>query len=340
VTTVDPPRPLPDRPTIIVLRALPGLGDWLCAVPTLRALRRARPGATVHLVGHGPTRDLVGRYRGYVDVFHALPGWPGLPERRPAVRELPRFLSDLQELQADLAIQLHGSGEGTNDLIELFGARQVAGFYRPGQRCPDPARFLRWHDEDPEVRRGLRLLGLLGLPADDERLHFPLDPAGADRAAALLRDHDVHERYVVVHPGCTRPAGRWSVSGFAEAASDLERRGRRIVITGGPAERSLTAALARAVPGAVDLGGRTELDALGWLLRGADLLVANDTGVAHLAAALDVPSVVVFPSGPGSQAHRMRWASLDADRQRAVPPSVRSVVAEASRALRARERVA
>jgi ADP-heptose:LPS heptosyltransferase len=330
-------RPLPEQPTVVVLRALPGLGDWLCAIPTLQALRRARPGARIHVVGLESTRDLLGRYTDLIDVFHPFPGWPGLPERRPDVQAIPGFLSALHALDADLAIQLHGSGNHTNDIVELFGARAVAGFYRPGERCPDPARFLRWHEDDPEVRRGLRLLGLLGLAADDDSLRFPLDPGARARTTQLLADAGVTSPYVVLHPGSNRVAARWAPDRFIEVAASLASAGRRIVLTGGSAERGLTGHLAARIPDAADLGGRTDLDTLGWLLRGSDLLISNDTGVSHLAAALRVRSVVVFPDG--SEAHRRRWAPIDGERHRAVPPSVPRVVAEASRQLRSLEHV-
>ena len=216
------PRPLPDRPTIVVLRALPGLGDWLCAVPTLRAVRTARPNARIHLVGLAANRPLVARFGGLVDGFHVFPGWPGLPERRVDVAAIPGFLAGIQALDADLAIQLHGSGEVTNELVELFGARHVAGFYRAGQRCPDPARFLTWRDSDPEVRRGLRLLALLGVDGDDERLSFPLDPAAAVDARLLLDGSDVRAPWVVVHPGGSRPAARWPAEAFARVGREME----------------------------------------------------------------------------------------------------------------------
>jgi ADP-heptose:LPS heptosyltransferase len=266
-----------------------------------------------------------------------FPGWPGLPERRPDARALPAFLRDIHALDADLGIQLHGAGDRTNDIIELFGARAVAGFYRSGERCPDPARFLRWREEDSEVRRGLRLLGLLGVPADDEGLGFPLDPDARPRTTQLLADVGVATRYVVVHPGANRLSARWAPDRFIEVGAALAAAGRRVVLTGGSAERGLTRDLAARIPGAADVGGRTDLDTLGWLLRGADLLVSNDTGVSHLAAALRVRSVVVFPTG--GESHRRRWAPLDAERHRAVPPSVQRVVTEARRQLRSPELV-
>src|SRR3954447_383350 len=91
-------RPLLERPTIIVLRALPGLGDWLCAVPTLRAIRAPRPGARIHLAGLAAPPGVVGRSRQRVAGFHAFPGWLGLPERPVDIAAIPGFLAGLQGL--------------------------------------------------------------------------------------------------------------------------------------------------------------------------------------------------------------------------------------------------
>jgi ADP-heptose:LPS heptosyltransferase len=328
------PGPIPDRAVIVVLRALPGLGDWLCAVPALRALRRSRPDARIHLVALPATRLLVSRYAGLVDGFHAFPGWPGLPDAALDRRRVPGFLAAIQDLEPDLAIQLHGSGETTNEIVELFGARAVAGFFRPGRRCPDPLRFVPWRETEPEVRRGLTLLGALGvdLPEDAERLEFPLEAAGERSARALLRESGIDGPFVVVHPGGRRPAARWPAVSFGRVARELAGLGRRVVVTGLPDELPLTASVAAEVPAAIDLGGRTDLDTLGWLLRLAGLAVTNDTGISHLADALDVPSVVVFAADDGSRA--ARWAPLDADRHPAIGGSTARVSARARRLLR------
>jgi ADP-heptose:LPS heptosyltransferase len=326
--------PTTERPVIVVFRALPGLGDFMCAVPTLRALRAARPDADLHLVGLPSTRPLAERFRANIDVFHPFPGYPGLPEQPPRPRALVELLGYLQALRPELAIQLHGSGDRTNDIVELFGARHVAGSYRAGERCPDPTRFLLWHDEEPEVHRGLRLVSLLGWPADDDRLEFPLDPAARQPAAALLEEFD-GAPYVVVHPGANRAVARWSLDGFREVAGALDRGGHRIVVSGAPSERALTAAVAGGLRGAIDLGGRTGLDELGWVLLGSRLLVGNDTGVSHLAVALGVRSVVVFTDPV--ERHWRRWAPTDGRRHRRAAGSAERVLAEAGHLLRLRE---
>src|SRR5437763_11121838 len=94
---------------IAVLRALQ-LGDMLCAVPALRALRAAWPMAEIVLIGLPWARGFAWRFRPLVNAFHAFPGYPGLPEQPSRLGELPGFLGSMQRANFDLALQLHGSG--------------------------------------------------------------------------------------------------------------------------------------------------------------------------------------------------------------------------------------
>lgn len=296
------------------MRAL-ALGDMLCAVPAFRALRAALPRAHLVLVGLPWARDFAARFSCYLDGFLEFPGFPGLAERLPNIGQIPAFLQTAQQTRYDLAIQMHGSGLLTNPLTALLGARQTAGFYLPGQWCPDPDWFLPYPGQEPEVDRLLRLLDFLGVPANDRSLEFPL--RGEDHAA--LRAIPQVRRlqpgsYVCIHPGASVAARRWKLEGFAAVADTLAEAGLKVVLTGSLAEADLADSLSRQMnASAVNLAGRTSLGSLAALFSGARLIVCNDTGVSHLAAARRVPSVViVLSSDPG------RWAPADKQRHRIV----------------------
>jgi ADP-heptose:LPS heptosyltransferase len=159
---------------------------------------------------------------------------------------------------------------------------------------------LRHHVDEllPEAERALSLAEAAGfrLPAGD---------GGALEVRRPLPEVDdlvPGAPYVVLHPGTSVPARAWPVEGYVEACSTLLDAGRRVVVTGAPSETALTAAVAG--PGAVDLGGRTDLPELAAVLERAEAVVVGNTGPAHLAAAVGTPVVSLFaPTVPAE-----RWA--------------------------------
>lgn len=299
---------LPTVRRIAVFRALQ-LGDMLCAVPALRALRRAFAQAQITLIGLPWAADWVSRLP-HVDRWIAFPGWPGLPEQRPDLARLPAFIAQMQASRFDLALQMHGSGAIVNPLVATFGARATAGFHRVGEYCPDAWRFIEWPDRGHEIERCLALTDSLGVPRAGLHLEFPLRPA--DHAAVAQRWPQLdNAAFVCVHPGSQLPSRRWPVERFAQVVSALAGAGLRVVLTGTEQERGLAEALmAQLAPttraAVVDLLGRTSLWHLGALLARARLLVCNDTGVSHVAAALRTPSVVI-----SCGADVARWSPLD-----------------------------
>jgi ADP-heptose:LPS heptosyltransferase len=296
---------------IAVFRALQ-LGDLLCAVPALRALRAAAPQARITLVGLPWSADFVERYRAYVDEHLVFPGFPGLPETAPDLAAIPGFFAAAQSRRFDLAIQLHGSGLQTNALMAAMGARRNAGFFLPGQYCPDPELFAEWSEREHEVLRYVRLVGFLGIEPRGEALEFPL--AASDFQALRQADAEVPApgSYACVHPGARLPSRRWPPQRFAEVADGLAAQGLQVVLTGSESERPIVDAVRQAMKApALDLCGRTGLGALAALVAQARLVVCNDTGISHVAAGVGTPSVVI-----SSGADARRWAPLDAGRHR------------------------
>lgn len=318
---------------IAVFRALK-LGDLLCAVPALRALRGAFPRAEIALVGLPWASEFVDRFDRYLDRFIEAPGYPGLPERRPKPPRVVAFLSAIQAERFDLAIQMHGSGSISNPFVALFGARLTAGFYRQGAYCPDPDLFVPYPDDEHEIRRHLRLVERLGGPTRGAELEFPIWTQDRQALDAIEEvGHLDGQAYACVHAGAGASARCWPAERFAVVADALVDRGLRVVLTGSPEEAGLTRAVLAAMKAtAVDLAGRTGLGSLAALVSAARLSLSNDTGVYHLAVAVGTPSVAV-----STEPNADRWGPLDRRRHRflcgGTNVSVEAMVAQADELL-------
>src|SRR5699024_7818209 len=107
----------------------------------------------------------------------------------------------------------------------------------------------------------------------------------------------------------------WPAERFAELAGTMAERWQcRIVLTGTASEQKITKRVRETAKTPIlDLAGQTDLGAFAAVIDELDLLVTNDTGAAHLAAATQTPSVAIFSSTSPHQ-----WASLDHDRHLVV----------------------
>jgi lipopolysaccharide heptosyltransferase III len=179
----------------------------------------------------------------------------GIPEIAAASEDYPGSLLDLR-FRAD-----RGAPGQVHEVEAMLALARAAGF--------EP-------DEPPDA--ALRLAVRRPLPALPAELHA-LQSQG----------------YVVVHPGASVPARAPRPADAARIVAELGGRGRCVVVTGGPGERELTAAVASGATGdVVDLGGRTDLATLAAVLEAARCLVVGNTGPAHLAAAVGTPVVSLF----------------------------------------------
>ncbi len=278
---------------IAVLRAN-RLGDFVVTLPALTALRAAYPTAEIVLLGLAwHAAFLTGRPQP-IDRVVVIPPCRGVGEVEGFVNDsvaLDDFFAALVAERFDLALQLHGGGRFSNPFIRRVGARLTAGL-----RTPDAAPLDRWIPYMPYQHEILRFLEIIGLVGGGP---VPLAPQLAvtmdDLAAAERALPDDGRPLAALHPGATDPRRRWPPAHFAAVGDALAAAGARVVLVGAAEEGPLTAAVggAMAAP-TVDLAGKLTLGGLAGLLSRCRVVVGNDSGPLHLAAAVGASTVGVY----------------------------------------------
>ncbi|WP_188942932.1 glycosyltransferase family 9 protein [Nakamurella endophytica] len=259
---------------VLVLRAL-GLGDALAGVAALRGVRRAWPDRRIVLAG--PAH--LGRWlQGYGLVDAVLPAHDLEPLALPPGG-------------GHVGVDLHGRGPASHAVVAATRPERLVSWASPEAGYPDGPV---WRRDEHEVDRWCRLVTWAGGPCgrDDLRLPNPAAPGDA----------------VVVHPGAAFGSRRWPPDRWRAVVTALAGAGHPVLVTGSAAERDLCAAVAGTAPaggpvggsaavdrGEVrDLSGRLSVPELAEVVGAARLVACGDTGVAHIATALGVPSVLLF----------------------------------------------
>jgi ADP-heptose:LPS heptosyltransferase len=298
--------------SIVVVRAL-HLGDLLCATPALRSLRARYPRARITLIGLPWARAFVPLVPRLIDAFEEFPGFPGIPERPVDPSRLDAFVVRMRAQHIDLAVQLHGSGRYINDFTAQLGAERMVAFDERAAESRDDMTLVPWPGAGSEIERLRDLPRALGWPDTGDRLELDVptrDLAHWRSAAPQLAGR----RFACVHPGARFPSRRWSADAFAAVVDGLAARGLAVAVTGTEAERAVTAGvITRVRCRTTDLTGQLPLGAFCAAIRDAALLVSNDTGASHVAAAVGTPSVVV-----SSGSDVARWAPHDRLRHRVL----------------------
>lgn len=274
---------------MLILRAL-GIGDLATGVPALRGLRAAHPEETIALAAPAWLAPLV-RLTDAVDEHVHVDGLTG---------QLP---------PAEVAVNLHGKGPQSHRLLLASRPDRLLAFACPPVHPDGP----EWRYEEHEVARWCRMLAWHGISTDPSDLDLRRPAPGGVPVGAT-----------VLHVGAKAAERHWPVDRFAAVARRLTAAGHRVVLTGSVAELPRAAAVARlaGLPSSTVHAGQTSLAQLVALVAYARLVVSADTGVAHLATAYRIPSVVMFGPEPparwGPPAdrpwHRPLWngPSLDA----------------------------
>jgi ADP-heptose:LPS heptosyltransferase len=283
---------------IAILRAN-ALGDFIFALPALTALRSAYPHAEIVLLARQWHHSFLTGRPSPIDRVVVIPeGGIGseLKQAQDPI-ELAIFFAAMQQEQFDLAIQMHGGGRNSNPFTLNLGAKLTVGL-----RTADAALLDRWVPYiyyQSEVLRYLEVVSLVGatpvvlepqlvVTATDLQESYQVAPPEAETDRPL----------VVLHPGASDRRRRWSTGKFAAVGDALVEAGAQVMVTGTAKEQDLGAAVvAQMQTNALNLTGQLSLNGLTGLLSRCQVVVANDTGPLHLAAAVGTPTVGIYWCG-------------------------------------------
>lgn len=301
----------------IIIRSTNWVGDAILTTPAVRAVRKNFPDAKITMLAkpwvapifyNNPHVDQVIQY--HSEKRHR--GWLGRV----------RLVKALRQGKFDLAILFQNAFEAAM-LTYLAGVPNRLGY------DTDRRRFLLTHSikmtprlkQIHEIDYYLGMLQAVGLKHDGRDLTLGVTEQERNRASEILRKQHIarRDKLVGVSPGATYgSAKRWPPERYAALCDKMhESRRVRIIIFGGPGEEATGYRVSEAMKHpSVNLCGKTTLRETAALIERCQLLVTNDSGLMHVAAALNVPLVAIFGStnpittGPSGLRSRVIRASV------------------------------
>ncbi|MEP6568385.1 MAG: putative lipopolysaccharide heptosyltransferase III [Acidobacteriota bacterium] len=292
---------------VLVIR-LRSIGDTVLTTPSLLALKRFLPHASVDIL----LEDWVAP---------VLAGFPSVNNvitlERKSTSARARVARQLRANNYDVVYNLHG-GTTSTLLTRASGAKHRVGYetyqYARLHNHLSPSSSLLWgRDKTHSVEQQLALLGWTGVPVSDRPpTQLAVTPEAAAKIAARLKAAGLDEApLAVIHPAAAFATKQWAAAKFGLVAEDVRSRGLAVIAITTPSEKSIVDEMSKNAGTPVAAFTDLSLPEVTALLVRARLFIGNDSGIAHIAAAVETPSVVIF--GSSNTAHWRPWASSAAE---------------------------
>jgi predicted lipopolysaccharide heptosyltransferase III len=304
---------------VLVVR-LRSIGDTVLATPSLIALRRFLPEAQIDILLEDWVAPLL-EDSDLIDNIISIPNKNSLPVNKDKMSA--KDLSSIRLLRAwslrktkyDVAINLHG-GTTAAFFVRVSGARARVGYnnyqynFLYTHRAPDSSQF--WQQEHVQsAEQQLALLGSVGVPVSDKPKSQLVVTESArnsvENRLAKSKIQNPKSKIALVHPAAAFASKQWATEKFARVAEFLFDKGLNTVAVAAPGEREVLENLKQQARVPIITFEDLSLPAITALASRAELFVGNDSGIAHIAAAVETPTVVIFGS---SNIHHWRpWTN-------------------------------
>jgi lipopolysaccharide heptosyltransferase II len=281
------------------------LGDVLMSTPAMRALKQSLPGSRVTLLT-SPGGAAVTRFIPEIDdtIQYAAPWMKGSAGQKEHDGPIDlAMIARLKSCRFDAAVIFTVYSQNPLPAAMLC---HLAGIPLRLAHCHEnPYRLLTHWVRDPEpqecirheVRRQLDLVATVKAHTSDEHLSFRVRSADSAWTWHYLKTLGIPagRRWIVLHPGATAQSRRYPAQHWNTVAHGLAARLKcPLLFTGSEDEAALVEQIRHGVPDSHSLAGRLDLGRLGALIALAPLLISNNTGPAHIAAAVGTPVVNLY----------------------------------------------
>ncbi len=287
-----------ERKRILIVKPS-ALGDIVLALPALSALRRSFPNAKISWLVRPEFAPLIMGHPYIDDIIlfdrKRLSKWWCNVESFKAFRSL---IKQLKAGQFDLVFDFQGLFRtgylswvtGCKKRFGMAGARELAHIFYTD-------KITQEQSDIHLVDYYLKIAASAGAKQVEAEFKLSEDAGATSAVEKLLKSQGISGKYAVLVPGAAKQEKIWPIERFAELAEKISSRfGLQIVATGSQSEREYIETMGKRV---INLAGKTTVRELVPLMKKASLVVSNDTGPGHIAAALSVPIVMIYgPTNP------------------------------------------
>lgn len=291
-----------NRVLIVRLRSI---GDTVLCTPSLVALRRFLPDARIDVLLEDWAAPVLEGFEAVDNV---------LIVKKDDLKSSVRTALEIRRNHYDAAFNFHGGTTGTF-FVRASGAKYRVGFesyhYKFLYNFPQmsPARFWR-REKVHSAEQQLALLGLTGVPVMDKlKTRLAVTESARISIENKLRAaiSNPKSKIALLHPATAFDTKQWATENFARTAEFLHEKGFDVTAIAAPNESEILERLKRNSRVPVYAFANLTLPEITALAARADLFVGNDSGIAHIAAAVNTPSVVVF--GSSNVNHWRPWTN-------------------------------